>query len=59
MIKPISITKPFLALGLIFLVTYYEAPLLFYLVIKKNFFFDYYLVTLYNLYKLLLVRFKI
>jgi hypothetical protein len=47
--KFISTTKPFLALWVIFLVVHNEAPLLFY---TK-------LVTLYNLYKLLLVIFKI
>jgi len=37
MTEPIYITKPFLALGVIFLVAYYEAPLLFY-IINKNYF---------------------
>jgi hypothetical protein len=36
MTEPIFITKPFLALGVIFLVAYYEAPLLFY-IINKNY----------------------
>jgi hypothetical protein len=32
MTEPISITKPFLAFGVIFLVAYNEAPLLFYII---------------------------
>jgi hypothetical protein len=61
MTEPISITKLFLELVVIFLVAYYEAPLLFYIINKnyKIFFFYYKLVTLFNLYKFLLVRFKI
>jgi hypothetical protein len=32
MTEPIFITKPFLALGVIFLVVYYDTPLLFHIV---------------------------